>query len=92
LCGLAIARRRLHSLPGAKGNSQTALFYASRQGRCEIIQYLMSQGADPNVVDEFGETALLGCAATVVCFGGMVDKNLLNGQGASSLCDCESYR
>jgi hypothetical protein len=52
----------------------------------------VSQGADPNVVDEFGETALLGCAATVVCFGGMVDKNLLNGQGASSLCDCESYR
>ena len=70
LCGLAIARRRLHSLPGAKGNSQTALFYASRQGRCEIIQYLMSQGADPNVVDEFGETALLGCAAYSCLFWG----------------------
>ena len=78
--------------PGAKALNQTALFYAARRGHVETIRYLISKGLDPNVVDTNGETALLGCAATVVCFGGMVDKNLLKGQGASSLCDCESYR
>jgi len=41
--------------------NQTALFFAARQGHADTIRYLMSQGADPNVVDTNGETALLGC-------------------------------
>ena len=45
----------------AKDMNQTALFYAARQGHAETIQYLISEGADPNVVDTNGETALLGC-------------------------------
>ena len=45
----------------AKDMNQTALFYAAREGHAETIEYLVSKGADPNVVDTNGETALLGC-------------------------------
>lgn len=55
------ACHRFHSPPRAKEMNQTALFFAARQGHADTIRYLMSQGADPNVVDTNGETALLGC-------------------------------
>ena len=60
-CGFAIACHRVHSPPRAKVINQTALFFAARKGHSETIQYLLKQGADPNIVDVHGETALLGC-------------------------------
>ena len=54
----AVVSTRLH--PGAKEMSQTALFYAAKQGHVETIRFLLSKGLDPNVVDTNGETALLG--------------------------------
>ncbi|CAL1169564.1 unnamed protein product, partial [Cladocopium goreaui] len=47
--------------PGTKELDQTALFYAARQGHANTIRYLISKGANPNVVDKNGETAQLGC-------------------------------
>eukprot|EP00438_Fugacium_kawagutii_P017368 Skav201548 [mRNA] locus=scaffold1616:243567:244817:+ [translate_table: standard] len=38
--------------------NQSALFYAARQGHAGTIQYLMRQGANPNLVDKNGETAI----------------------------------
>ena len=38
--------------------NQSALFYAARQGHAGTIEYLMGQGADPNLVDKNGETAI----------------------------------
>ena len=59
----AIACHACHHLhlSRAKVMNQTALFCAARQGHAETIKFLLSKGADPNVVDTNGETALLGC-------------------------------
>ena len=38
--------------------NQSALFYAARQGHAGTIEYLMGQGADPNLLDKNGETAI----------------------------------
>eukprot|EP00438_Fugacium_kawagutii_P014294 Skav226011 [mRNA] locus=scaffold1010:217200:217364:+ [translate_table: standard] len=37
---------------------QTALFYAARQGHAGTIKYLMRKGANPNLLDKNGETAI----------------------------------
>jgi ankyrin repeat protein len=58
---LRAMRAVISTLSRAKEMNQTALFYAARQGHAETIEFLLSKGADPNVVDTNGETALLGC-------------------------------
>jgi ankyrin repeat protein len=34
-----------------KLNNQTALFYASREGHLETLNYLIEKGADPFILD-----------------------------------------
>lgn len=38
--------------------SQTALFYAARDGRTECVRALLESGADVNAADHLGQTAL----------------------------------
>lgn len=47
----------------AKGaNDRTALHRAAGANHCEIAEYLLSKGADPNQVDKTGRSALLWAA------------------------------
>jgi len=41
-----------------KGDAMTALMYASREGQIKFVQYLLSQKANPNIVNGEGKTAL----------------------------------
>jgi hypothetical protein len=55
-------------------NGQTALFFAARLGRADILQSLLDHGASINVRDSFGETALFhaGARGNVCCFDMLV--------------------
>lgn len=38
--------------------NQTALFYASREGHNNVIEYLVKQGCEINHIDTYGQTAV----------------------------------
>ena len=39
-------------------NSMPILLWVAQAGRIDIVRYLVEQGADPNVPDKYGNTAL----------------------------------
>ena len=40
-------------------DGETALIYASNNGRIDIVESLLRYGADPNIRNSYGETALI---------------------------------
>jgi ankyrin repeat protein len=46
----------LANVKGAKG--RTALHHAAEAGSCEVVERLLTAGANPNLKDEYGETPL----------------------------------
>jgi ankyrin repeat protein len=47
---------RLNTLTGRQG--QTAVFFAAEVGRTEVVRYLLDHGANVDVKDDMGRTAI----------------------------------
>lgn len=51
------------SLEAASRYGQTPLFFAARNGHEELVKFLLTQGANPNVKDTFYKSSLISAAA-----------------------------
>lgn len=73
---------QLYSEIGARDPSQTALMYAIQNGRTEIVPLLLQHGADPNIFDRDGYTALHHAVERTYSAADMRVVNLLFKHGA----------
>lgn len=55
---------RIDNLCSCDNDSQTSLAHAFRSGKIEAVQFLLSQGADPDVQDKLGDTLLCDAAVS----------------------------